>query len=231
MSAICLPPALQRAYQALLVDEVRASMRHGLRNKLGAIRNAAYFVRGRLARAGAPELPRVARCLDVIEREVRDASDLLDEPLEDEAPVGADEDAAAIAAALLDAVGSDAALEVVGPARVATARVELELALYCLLDNAYDAVDQEAARVRVRVEGGPGAVRVEVQDEGAGLSPELRLTACEPFVTTRPGRLGLGLAIARRIARTRGGALVLEAREQGGTVAVLELPAARTEVA
>lgn len=231
MSAICLPPPLQRAYQALLVDEVRAAMRHGLRNKLGAIRNAAYFVRGRLARAGAPELPRVTRCLDVIEREVRDASELLDEALEEEAPDAADEDAATVATALLDAVGSAAPLEVVGPARVATARPELELALYCLLDNAYDAVDQDARRVRVRVEGGPGAVRIEVHDDGPGVSPELRLSAREPFASTKPGHVGLGLTIARRIARTRGGALTLEPREQGGTVAVLELPAARTEVA
>jgi two-component system nitrogen regulation sensor histidine kinase NtrY len=51
----------------------------------------------------------------------------------------------------------------------------------------------------------------------------------EPFFTTKPGHLGLGLAISADVAQRHGGRVALENRGEGGARATLELPAAPPE--
>jgi signal transduction histidine kinase len=72
----------------------------------------------------------------------------------------------------------------------------------------------------------PGRVRVLVTDEGPGVPVEDRAKIFEPFYRTRRagGGTGLGLPIAREVARQHGGDIVLLPSERGARFA-LELPA------
>jgi signal transduction histidine kinase len=69
-----------------------------------------------------------------------------------------------------------------------------------------------------------------VDDEGPGLPVDRMEEAFEPFVRLEPSRssqtggLGLGLAIARSIAKAHGGTLTLANRPGGGLRAELRLP-------
>ena len=76
--------------------------------------------------------------------------------------------------------------------------------------------------------GATVAVRVRVQDTGAGVPPGRVGELFEPFFTTKPEGTGLGLAISRAIARAHGGD-VIYARE--GDVTRFELSLARTAAA
>jgi two-component system, NtrC family, sensor histidine kinase GlrK len=73
-------------------------------------------------------------------------------------------------------------------------------------------------------------VRVEVSDEGPGIPAELRARLFRPFATApvcgtnRQGGIGLGLSMAREVARAHGGDLVLVSTGEGGTTFHLELP-------
>jgi signal transduction histidine kinase len=102
----------------------------------------------------------------------------------------------------------------------------LRRALAPLVANA-----QRHARERVTLElsAGEGRVRITVRDDGPGLDPALRERAFDPGVRgsgeTSPGA-GLGLPLARRLARSCGGD-VLAGDGPGGTF-VLELPAVRS---
>jgi len=68
--------------------------------------------------------------------------------------------------------------------------------------------------------------RVEVSDDGVGMSPEMLRQATEPFVrsTEREHGLGLGLAIARSLLAANDSELELESRQGVGTTAAFTLP-------
>jgi signal transduction histidine kinase len=103
----------------------------------------------------------------------------------------------------------------------------LERALRNLLRNAA-AAQREAgseAPLEVRVEGSRGRVEVAVLDRGAGLPDVPVEELFQPFVSHRPDGVGLGLALAERLAAIHGGSVRLEPREAGGVRATLSLPA------
>jgi hypothetical protein len=73
-----------------------------------------------------------------------------------------------------------------------------------------------------------GSARVHVADEGPGIAPEQQAKIFEPYETSAPAGegIGLGLAIARRLARSMGGDIELESAPGQGSRFTLVLPAA-----
>jgi signal transduction histidine kinase len=104
-------------------------------------------------------------------------------------------------------------------------------ALGSLLDNAHEAAGPEG-RVLVRSfaagnERRPRAV-VEIIDNGAGMTPEfLRDRLFQPYHTTKPDGVGLGMATASQIVRFHGGTIRVSSQPGGGTVVRVAFPAAR----
>jgi two-component system sensor kinase FixL len=66
-----------------------------------------------------------------------------------------------------------------------------------------------------------------VCDNGPGLAAAVAARLVEPFVTTKPEGLGVGLAICRSIAERHGGRLSALSLPEGGLCMILALPAAR----
>ena len=96
-------------------------------------------------------------------------------------------------------------------------------ALANLLRNAVQA--SPGGRVRVSWSGGRNEVAFVVEDDGPGVSPEIRSRIFEPFFTTK-GALGtgLGLAVVQRVAHEHGGAVFAGDSERGGAAFRLILP-------
>jgi signal transduction histidine kinase len=109
----------------------------------------------------------------------------------------------------------------------------LRRAIDNLLDNAakYSDVDTPVTLV-IQPSGTPEATTVafEIVDRGIGMSPAQLDLAFTPFWradnsrTRRTGGVGLGLALARRIARAHGGDVTLSSNPGQGTTARLEVP-------
>lgn len=106
-------------------------------------------------------------------------------------------------------------------------RVRLEQILINLIQNALDALDalagQSGARIFIAIRATGDRIAIEVADNGPGVAPDLRGQLFTPFVTGREEGLGLGLAIARNIAREFGGELMLAESALGGACFRLEL--------
>ncbi|MEM1060477.1 MAG: PAS domain S-box protein [Verrucomicrobiota bacterium] len=86
-------------------------------------------------------------------------------------------------------------------------------------------VDADPTKRTVPMEPGD-YVRVEIRDEGYGMTEKTRLRAFEPYFTTKEGRRGLGLAKALSALQNHDGTLMLESTLGRGTSAFLYLPAA-----
>jgi two-component system sensor kinase FixL len=91
---------------------------------------------------------------------------------------------------------------------VSADRVQLQQVLLNLIVNASDAMGDNAPRDRTltiaTVEEG-ATVRISVMDRGPGVAAGLIDAVFEPFVTSKPQGLGLGLAICRSIIAAHGG--------------------------
>jgi signal transduction histidine kinase len=73
-----------------------------------------------------------------------------------------------------------------------------------------------------------GSVEVRVEDDGPGLAPD-HPGEIRPFYSTRPGGLGLGLPLARKIVLLHGGTLDLAERAPAGVKGEVRLPMAGPE--
>lgn len=140
-------------------------------------------------------------------------------------------DLARLAQDVADLVGEDArrhgvTLELrLGPVPVVRGNaVELSQVVLNLCRNAIQAMSAGTRRqLCIVVAAGPGAVELRVEDSGPGLAPEALARAGEAFFTTKADGLGLGLSIARDIARRWGGELLL-GNGTAGAVARLRMP-------
>lgn len=92
-----------------------------------------------------------------------------------------------------------------------------------LVQNALDATPSGRA-VELCCERSGAEVSVLVLDRGPGIDPAIAPQLFEPGSTTKPKGSGLGLTIARALARQHGGDLTLGSREGGGAQARLWLP-------
>jgi signal transduction histidine kinase len=72
-----------------------------------------------------------------------------------------------------------------------------------------------------------GEVQIVIEDNGPGVADSELQRVFEPFHSTWPDHLGIGLTVARLLAERYGGSLILARSERGGTRAVLKLPSWR----
>lgn len=109
-------------------------------------------------------------------------------------------------------------------------RLQLELVLRNLIANAFEAVAHlpRAGRgVTVAANrNSDGRILFRVADTGPGLSPPARKLLFEPFMSTKPMGMGLGLAISQAIAEAHGGSLRAALTTQGEFHLELPVPAA-----
>jgi heavy metal sensor kinase len=130
--------------------------------------------------------------------------------------------------ALAEEKRQDLTLAAAGPAPVRADEATLRLALVNLIDNAIKYTPAGGA-ITVGVRTGEGVVRVEVQDNGPGLSPERAARVFDRFYRVDPSRsaqagAGLGLSIAKWAVEANGGRIELESREGHGSTFCLVLP-------
>jgi signal transduction histidine kinase len=130
-------------------------------------------------------------------------------------------------------VGRRVAVERIGPDQPAWLEADpilLRHALFNLLANAAQAM-QGGGRVTIMVEAAPGGEgqpgwRVAVDDEGPGLTDEVRQRIFTPFFTTRPDGTGLGLAVVMHIVLQHEGTVEADNRPGGGARFALWFPQA-----
>ena len=108
-------------------------------------------------------------------------------------------------------------------------RVQIHQVVTNLLRNSIDALAEVERReiVLATRRAEPDAIEVTVADSGPGLDPALAGRLFQPFVTTKPEGIGIGLSICRSIVDAHGGRLWASANPEGGTTFHIRLPILR----
>lgn len=99
----------------------------------------------------------------------------------------------------------------------------LERVLVNLILNALDASPPDAT-VTVKTRQAAGAVEITVLDRGQGVAAEHREQIFNPFFTTKPSGVGLGLAISARIVGEHGGSIRVDSEPGRGAAFTVTLP-------
>lgn len=87
-----------------------------------------------------------------------------------------------------------------------------------------NALQSGASRVELSARCDNDDIIFQVSDDGEGISAAAAKKIFQPFYTTREGRLGLGLATAKRIAEQHGGAIEVTDAAPAGTIVSIRIP-------
>jgi signal transduction histidine kinase len=225
---LALHEEASRRWQA--IGQMAASVAHEVRNPLNTVKMVAQRLRAEFkVREGQADYDEL---VDVLQTESDRVNAVVTEFMELGRPVTLNREAVSCSDALGDALialrmraeqeNKKLDLEVEHDREVSLDRNVFAQILSNLVGNALDAVEEEG-KVSVTARCEQDGLLVLVRDDGPGMDAETLERVQQPFETTKPKGTGLGLPVARRLAESHGGDLVLSSEPGRGTVARLLL--------
>jgi PAS domain S-box-containing protein len=231
---------LQEAQELLIRKEKLATLgqlaggvAHEIRNPLGVIRNAAYYLQQTQTDADQD----TSEALQEISRGLMNSERIVGELLDYARGPQSSSDAIAFAfnEALLTAlrmVGPPSSITVTHPESadvfVFADRGQIERLLINVIQNAVQSMPK-GGNLEVRYAATDDRVLIEVADTGEGISPADLEKIFEPLFTKRAKGIGLGLSLSRSYAERNGGTLTARSVPGLGSTFILNLPQAKQQ--
>jgi C4-dicarboxylate-specific signal transduction histidine kinase len=229
---------LARAARLTSMGELAASIAHEINQPLAAVVSNADAALRWLAK-DVPDLPRSRESVARIIRDANRASDVIkrvralltkDEP--EYAALDINEAIQEVLALLRGTLrGQEISLKTElfpGLPPVRGDRIQLQQVVMNLVLNGVEAMASVTDRPREIVvktqAAGAGGILVPVEDSGPGLDPATTERIFDPFYTTKPGGMGIGLSISRTIVEAHGGRIWASPRAPHGTIIQFSLP-------
>lgn len=214
---------LAHAFQISTMAQISTVIAHELHQPLAAINNAANAARRRLADKTADQsvvldemLPLIADQAERAGHVIRGIRALFEEGASERVSEDLNliiEEACALASSEFDAKNVEICHPVPEQAiSVSVDRIQIQQVIINLVRNATDALNgapQKNITVSIS-KTDDETVQVTVHDNGPGLSPDLKTTLFEPFVTTKKKGMGMGLYACQQIIEGHGGNIWFE---------------------
>ena len=217
------------------IGQMASVVGHEIRNPLGVISNAIYYIKTKLEASSGSELdPKIKKHIGIIEKEIVASNKIVNDLL------GFSRTRPPMAQSLdLNKIVEDSLSVVSIPE---TVKVEIDLSLELppalvnpdeirqafvnLINNAWQAMpDGGTLKIRTYIE--EGMAQVEITDTGCGISPENMKKLFTPFFSTKAKGTGLGLAAVQRILERHKGKIKVRSRAGQGTTFIVILPLAK----
>jgi len=223
--------AVRRSDRLAALGQLSAGLAHELRNPLGTIRASAEMLSKQVS--GENEVAR--EVAGFIATEVDRTNSLVTRFLQFARPLELRLEKSDLAQ-MLDRAISVAERETDGVAIYRNYAPEIppfpfdaelmEHVFYNLIVNAAQATPKGGA-VTVKSRANGNVAEIAVIDRGSGITPETMKNMFNPFFTTKPTGVGLGLAIVSKIVDQHGGKIAVESRPGEGSIFCVSLPMGR----
>jgi PAS domain S-box-containing protein len=218
---------LVRQEKLALLGQLAGNMGHELRNPLGVISNAAYYLQLTLPNAEES----VKEYLSIIGNEIRTAEKIITGLLDFSRDITADGEPVKVSGLI------EQTLEhfPVPPSVQVTLNIpadlpqvyadprQMEQVLGTLIVNACQAIE-EGGKLTISAKQQKETVAIAVKDTGTGIAPENIEKIFEPLFTTKLRGIGLGLAVSKRLVKANGGKLEVQSKPGKGATFTLVLP-------
>jgi PAS domain S-box-containing protein len=106
---------------------------------------------------------------------------------------------------------------------------KLTIAILNILINAIEAVKADVGLIVMRSDCNKGRCFITIEDNGCGIDEEFLKKVFDPYYTSKPNGMGLGLATSQNIIHTHEGKIDVETRVNKGTKFTIELKMMREE--
>ena len=219
------------------LGEMASTLAHELNQPLSAIANYVQGCRRMLDKLDEEYANRMRGALDETAKQALRAGDIIRHLREfvtrgetDKGPEDINhlvEEAGALALVGSRERGIKSIFDFAADSNIVTAdRVQIQQVLINLMRNAMEAMrDSPEKQLVVRIrQTSPDWLQVEIEDTGPGISDEVAPQLFQPFVTTKPNGMGIGLSISRRIIESHGGELTVARNAAGGATFTFSLP-------
>ncbi|MFC2020914.1 ATP-binding protein [Chloroflexota bacterium] len=223
---------LVRSEKLAAIGQLAGGVGHELRNPLGAIKNAVYYVRGKVSKSelGQQE-PRVIEFLNIMDDEVNSSNKIINDLL-GFSRVGK----SSVSPTCIEKVVEDAlshtpipeSIEVIKKVDVDLPEVEVDpdqihQVLVNILINAVQAMP-EGGKLTLTDGQEDGFLEVKIADTGCGIPKEAIEKIFDPLYTMKAKGIGFGLAVCKSIIDRHQGHIEVESEVGKGTVFTVKLP-------
>jgi signal transduction histidine kinase len=219
---------LVRKEKLAMLGVLAGGVGHELRNPLGVMTNAVYYLGAVLKEAPAE----IKEYLGILGTQIALAEKIVGDLLDFARIKPPEFEIVSVRQVVDEQLARAGSLEGVTvkhdfPAdlpRIRVDRVQIGQVVLNLITNALQSMNGKAAltfRGRVAADG---FVRLDVIDNGSGITPAQMERLFEPLFTTKTRGIGLGLAVSRRLAQANGGTISVESTPGAGTTMSVSLP-------
>jgi signal transduction histidine kinase len=223
---------LIRSEKLAAIGKLAGGVGHELRNPLGAIKNAAYYIKGKVINSElAKREPRIIEFLDIMDDEINSSNKIISDLLNFSRVVKPAVSPAKIRKVIEDALSRLTVtenIEVINQVDANLPEVEIDAdqirqVLVNIATNAIQAMS-EGGKLTIDARKGDKFLEVAISDTGDGICEDVIGKVFDPLFTTRAKGIGLGLAVCKSIIERHGGAIGVESKVGEGATFTVKLP-------
>ena len=223
---------LIRSEKLAAIGQLASGVGHELRNPLGAIKNAVFYVKRRVTKTDLPATePRVVEFLNIIDEEVDAANKVITDLLGFSRVAKPTVSPVNVAGVIEDALRHTPQPENIDLVKhiddnlpmVTVDADQIRQVFINIILNAQQAMS-EGGHLDIRTRSKEKYVEVEFTDTGSGIPESVMNKIFDPLFTTKAKGIGLGLSVCKSILEKHGGGIRVESEAGRGTTFVISLP-------